>query len=385
MKTKIAYVINHSAFFYSHIFPIAKVVRKKNYKIELFCGLASSKEMNIHANKKLRKNNVKISESLFRSSGVNILNEIRGLIQLIKSLKKYKPDIIHCATPKGILFGGLAALYLDVKSLLIFNSGMGFLFSNKLNFFYKIIKLTYMITLKTFVMKHKNKMIIVENKDDYNFLKKEYKLKTKELTFIKGSGIDLKKYKYIKKNNSKIVLLPARIVKEKGIEEFIIAAKSLKKKYPNWKFLIAGTIDYQKKSKYNIDKLNLLNDNNQVTFLGYVRNMINIYNKTAIVCLPSYREGFSKTLQEAAAKGLPIVTTNVVGCKDAIISNYTGLLCKARSSKSLEAKLKILITNKKKRLKFGYNARKLAEKEFSIKNVINKNYFIYDKLIQNEK
>ena len=100
-----------------------------------------------------------------------------------------------------------------------------------------------------------------------------------------------------------------------------------------WGFLIAGAIDYQKKSKYNISKLNLLNDNYQVTFLGYVSNMINIYNKTAIVCLPSYREGFSKTLQEAAAKGLPIITTDVVGCKDAIIPGYTGLICKPKSSK----------------------------------------------------
>ena len=76
-----------------------------------------------------------------------------------------------------------------------------------------------------------------------------------------------------------------------------------------------------------------MNDNYQVTFLGYVSNMINIYNKTAIVCLPSYREGFSKTLQEAAAKGLPIITTDVVGCKDAIIPGYTGLICKPKSSK----------------------------------------------------
>lgn len=385
MKKKIAYVINHSAFFYSHIYEIANSARKKNYDIKLFCGEASSKQMNIYANRNLKKKNVRISTSSFRSSGVNMIDETRGLIQLVKSIKKFKPDMIYCATPKGILFGGLACKFLGVRSLVIFNSGMGFLFSNKLNLFYKFVRLFYIFLLKKFIMSHQNKMIIVENKDDYNFLKKKYNLKNKEISLIKGSGINIKKFKYRKINNSKIVLLPARVIKEKGIEEFILAAQSLKKKYTDWKFLIAGAIDYEKKSQFNIDKLKLLNKNNQVKFLGYVPNMSKIYNSTSIVCLPSYREGFSKTLQEAAAKGIPVVTTNVVGCKDAIIPGKTGYLCKPKNYKSLKIKLEKLIKDKSKRFYFGLNGRKLAKKEFSLQNVINKNLFIYDKLINNEK
>ncbi len=234
-------------------------------------------------------------------------------------------------------------------------------------------------------MNHQNKMIIVENKDDYNFLKNKYNLKNKELTLIKGSGVNIKKLKYRNKNNFKNVLLPARVIKEKGIEEFILAAKSLREKYKDWKFFIAGTIDYEKKSRFNIKKLNILNKNKQVIFLGYVTNMNKIYNYTSIVCLPSYREGFSKTLQEAAAMGIPVVTTNVIGCKDSIIPGETGLLCKPKNFKSLEKKLEILIKDRKKRIKFGFNGRKLAKKEFNLQNVINKNIYLYDKLINNEK
>ena len=187
------------------------------------------------------------------------------------------------------------------------------------------------------------------------------------------------------KNNFKSVLLPARVIKEKGIEEFIIASKKLKKKYPEWRFQIAGTIDYEKDSKYSYEKLNLLNNEKQVEFLGYIKNMIKVYERTSIVCLPSYREGFSKTLQEAAAIGLPIVTTRVTGCKDAIIPGKTGLLCNSKDSASLRKALQILILDKKKRLKFGLNGRKLAEKEFNLNKVINTNIFIYDKLVSNEK
>ena len=253
---------------------------------------------------------------------------------------------------------------------------MGFLFSKNSNRLFNLIKWAYIFILKKVVMKHKNKKIIVENKHDYIFLKKNYALKDSEMKLIKGSGVYLTKFKFKKKNNSKNVLLPARVIKEKGIEEFILAAVSLKK-YPEWNFIVAGTLDYKKQSSLNMNKIKKLNKGNVVKFLGYVKNMEKIYNNSAIVCLPSYREGFSRTLQEAAAKGLPIVTTNVVGCKDSIIANVTGLLCKAQNSKSLEKKLSILISDKKKRKDFGIKGRILAEKEFCLKNVIETNISVY--------
>ncbi len=386
MKKKIAYIINHSAFFYSHIYVIANQARKKNYNVKLFCGEAGSKDMDDYANKKLADHKIKISKHSFKSSGVNIFSELKGFVQLLISVKNFQPDIIHCATPKGILFGGFVCKLIKVRSLVIFNSGMGYLFSNKLNLFYKLIKFFYINFLKIFIMSHENKKVIVENKYDYFLLKKNYNLIDNELNLINGSGINLNKLKYKKeKKNTKIVLFPARVIKEKGIEEFIYAAKLLKKKYPDWKFIVAGAIDYDKNSNYSINKLKNLNYKNQVKFLGYVKNMNSLYQKTSIVCLPSYREGFSRTLQEAAAFGIPIVTSDAIGCRDAIIPGKTGLLCKPRNYKSLQSKLENLILNKNKRLKFGLNGRKLAEKEFNLKKVLNTNISIYEKLIRNEK
>ena len=232
-------------------------------------------------------------------------------------------------------------------------------------------------------MTHKNKIIVVENRDDYFFLKKKYDLKPKEIKLIKGAGVDLEKYNIIKNNKSKNVLLPARVIREKGIEEFITASISLKEKYPNWNFIVAGALDYNKQSSLKLETIKKLNKRNVVKFLGYVKNMRRVYADCSIVCLPSYREGFSRTLQEAAAKGLPIVTTNVTGCRDAIIPNVTGLLCKPRNALSLEKKLSVLISNKAKRKYLGLNGRKLAKNQFSLKNVIASNLNIYNFLIKN--
>ena len=121
--------------------------------------------------KKIKQKKISIIEN--RISVIeHILNEFKGLLETIKSIKKYKPDIIHCASPKGIIFGGLISKILKIKSLVIFNSGMGFLFSNNSNFLFFFIRYVYIFILKKFVMKHKNKIIVVENRDDYFFLKK---------------------------------------------------------------------------------------------------------------------------------------------------------------------------------------------------------------------
>ena len=385
MKEKIAYIINHSSFFCSHIIDIAIQARINNYDIKLFCGQDASKKMEQFAKIKLKKKKILAKKNISKSASVNIIREIIGFYQLYKSIKEYKPDVIHCASPKSIIFGGLVCRFLNVRSLVIFNSGMGFLFSNKINVMFMFIKWGYIFLLKNYVMKHSNKKIIVENKDDYFFLKNTYKLKKKEIELIKGSGVDLKKYRFKKKNNSKLVILPARVIKEKGIEEFIMAAISLNKIFPDWKFAVVGTVDYEKQSRLNINRVKFLNKNNIVKFLGHVKDMHKLYEKAEIVCLPSYREGFSRTLQEAAATGTPIVTTNVVGCKDAIIPNKTGLLCKPKDYNSLRKKIAILINDKKKRLIFGVNGRKLAEKEFGLRSVVRKNINNYANLINNKR
>lgn len=381
---KIAYIINHIDFFESHILPIT-IKAKEKFKVKLFCGKSASLEMQKNSLKSLKKNKIQVVEKNFSSSSVNFIKEFFNLISLIYSVNKYKPDIIHCATPKGILLGGLVSFFLNVKSLIIFNSGMGFMFSNNLNFLQLLAKKTYFFFLKNIIMKHPNKKIIVENIDDYKFLKKIFLLNNKEIDLLNGSGVDLNKFKKININKNKTVLLPARVLKEKGIREFVLASSKLKRKYPKWNFLIAGTLDYKKQSGFTDKELSLFQKNKSVEFLGYVKDILKLYKKTAIVCLPSYREGLSRSLQEAAALGIPVVTTDAIGCKDAIIPNKTGLLCKVKNSLSLEKKLEILINNYKKRINYAKNGRLFAEKNFSLKKILDKNLEIYDYLVSNEK
>lgn len=383
-KKKVAYVINHASFFLSHILPVV-VKLKHKFEIKLFHGLHGSKKMELHAYKEIKKYRISTSNFKLSPSGLNIFLDFIALISLIRAMLNYKPDIIHCATPKGILYGGIVSRLLKIKSLVIFNTGMGFLFSNKLNLYEKIIKYIYVFTLRHFILKHRNKKIIIENNDDIKFFKKNFKIKNNEIEYIKGAGVDLYKLKSNYKKSSKLVLLPSRVIKEKGISEFAYASINLKKHFPTWRFCVAGALDYNKKSSYTKKEFYNLMKIKEVKFLGYVKNMRDLYKKSAIVCLPSYREGFSKVFQEAASMGIPIVTTNAIGCKDSIIPGKTGLLSIKKNFKSLEKNIKFLIENKNIRIKYSKNARKFATQNFDIKKVISKNIKIYKTLINNEK
>ena len=140
MKNKISFVVNNQSFFTSHLLPIAIAAKKKGFKIKLFCGVDES-IMGKNSLKILKKNNIKFQIFNFHSASLNIYSEFLSLINLYFSVKKFSPDIIHCATHKGVLYGGLISLLTPVKGVIYFISGMGFLFSNKLNKREKIFKL----------------------------------------------------------------------------------------------------------------------------------------------------------------------------------------------------------------------------------------------------
>ena len=376
---KVVYIINHISFFISHILPIAKQA-KKNYKIFVIFGEPASLEMEKIAMKTFKKYKIGYKKISYSSSNINIVIELLKLIKVFFVIKRIKPDIIHAVGNKAILFGGIVSRILSIQGLVIFVTGMGFLYSNKLNFKEIFIK-KIIFFIKKFIFKHKNKIIVVENFDDYKFFLKKFCLKKDDITLIKGAGVNLKKFKKINNNNNKQISLFARVIEEKGIKEFISASIILKKKYPNWKFVVAGALDYKKNSLLDKNIIEKLNKKKTTEFIGYQHDVMSVYKKTSIVCLPSYREGLPKCLLEASALGLPIVTTNVIGCRDAIINKKTGLLAKVKNVNSLVSKLSFLIKNKNIRSKYGKNGRDFAIKNFDLNIVIKKNLDIYSNLI----
>ena len=373
-KKKVAYIINHLSFFASHILPLALEAKRKKYEIKIFCGNGGSKEMEIEAIKKLIKHKINFNNIGFFPGEKNIFFEFKFLVKFILELKKYNPDIIHGISLKGVLYGCIYSRIFKVKKLIFFITGLGHFFTNKLKLYEKFLKYIILFIIK-FSLKSKNALLILENQTDKNYFLNKLKIQKSKIIIFDGAGVDLKKFNFNEKKE-KIVLFPARILLEKGINEFLESSKILAKKYPNWQFYIAGTLNYRKNQDTPIDVKNSKQKN--IKFMGYQKQIQRLFNKSAIVCLPSYREGFPKSLIEGSASGCAIVTTNVVGCRDAVINNYNGFLCKPQNVKSLVNQLNILIKYKKIREKFAKNSRKLAMSKYDVKIFVRKNLINYN-------
>ena len=170
-------------------------------------------------------------------------------------------------------------------------------------------------------------------------------------------------------------------MRDKGIYEFVSAARLLQKRGVKARFCLAGELDTNNPTSINVENLNVLKNDKTIEILGYQKNIPSLYSKSHIICLPSYREGLPKSLLEAAAASRAIVTTNVPGCREAIIPGKTGLLVPVKDEKKLADALQWLIEHPIERIAMGKAGRKFAEKEFPIEKIVEKHLNIYDELL----
>ncbi len=384
-KTTILYIVNHVAFFVSHRLPIALAAQDEGFDVSLITGQAGSPSMEFLAMEKLSETRLCHDRVSFSSGRINLVADLIGLIQLIKKMTKIQPEIVHCISPKGIIYGGFAARLTKTKNLVLAISGMGFAFTQGRssikfrNFISKLYKLVFI-----FILEHPNVRVIVQNSDDRHAINK-MGLDLNKILLIPGSGVNLKKLIDIEiESKAPIILLPARMLWDKGVGEFIEAARQLKTLMPEWRFILAGAADYQNPTRIPVEFLETLNAEQRIEWVGHVNDMTPYFAQASIVCLPSYREGMPKCLLEGAAAGCAIITTDVVGCREALLPNVSGLLVPSHDSQALKNALYLLMNDRGLRERFGYSGRRLAIDKFSIDTVIKSTLSIYRDFLKHE-
>ena len=387
MNKNLVFVVNNAAFFVSHRLPIAIHAKKVGYQVSLVTGHSGSDTLEKSALQILHDQEIKHYKVAFRSAGMNVFIEIYGLMQLIFVLLKLKPAIVHCASPKGVLYGGIAARLANTPSLVLAITGMGYGFTNtkdKKDAIRRSIVKRLFLVLLNFIYKHKNKKIIVQNLDDKALAEDHHFVNNTDVILIKGSGVNLNNYRNISlSSKEKLIVLPARMLQDKGIIEFYMTAKQLKIQGCEWRFVLAGTADYKNPSSIHKDVIEAWVLEGIVEWLGHVDDMPALYKKASVVCLPSYREGMSKALLEASAAGCAIITTDVIGCRESIVPGFNGDLAEAKSVDSLIFSIKTLIDNPERIRRYGINSQKLAEDLYDINMVIDKTMSIYVELNSN--
>ncbi|MDB9766691.1 glycosyltransferase family 4 protein [Amylibacter sp.] len=378
---KIIYIVNNAAFFCSHRLPIAIAARERGDEVELITGLPGSKIMEELAFETLKKNKIGHEVIPMNSDGVNPFIQLYSFIKLLIIILRKKPDLIHCVSPKAIIFGGLCGYICRVPSMVLAVSGMGFIYSsNKKTYLLNFLRIIFRFIFNM-ISKHKNLKIIVQNKDDRAFISKTSGIRIENIMLIHGSGVHINNFSSItpaKKEN--IILFPARLMKDKGICEFVNAAKLIKLKNTDWRFVLVGTLDYKNPSSISQNQIKDWIAEGCVEWWGFKENMNEIYEQVSIVCLPSYREGLPKVLLEAAAAKCATITTNVPGCRDAIIDGKTGDLIPVRNSKELANCILRLINDPNRIKKYGKAGSKLIREKFNVDCVVSQHLKLYNDL-----
>ena len=312
--------------------------------------------------------------------GINPIEDIKTLYYLWKFFREEKPDIVHLVAIKPYLYGGLISRITGVPALVSAVSGLGTIFVSKKYKHLLVRKLLYY--LYRFSFNHFNQKVIFQNKYDFELLVKWGVLDSSKAKLIKGSGVNLKNFtKFEEPRGTPVVCFAARLLKDKGIFDFVSAAKIIIDRGVRARFIIAGELDNKNPTALTFDEFNILKKKDFVEIVGYNNDISTLYADSNIICLPSYREGLPKSLVEAAAASRAVVTTNVPGCRDAIIPNITGLLVPVKNPEKLADALQLLIENPKKRFAMGKAGRKLAEKEFPIQKIVKYHIDIYQSLL----
>jgi len=373
---KVLILVNDLSSFVSNRLPIAEKLISKQFKVYIAYGELGGADL-----KKLKDKGLKTFHVQMRRGGVNILEDIKSFYFIWKLIRNLCPDILHLVTIKPYLYGGVISRILNVPCVVSAVAGLGSVFIQQ-NLKSKFLRIL-LYPLYIFAFGHPNQYIILQNKDDKKFLLKWGVIKPNKICLIPGSGVKLENFvKLTEYKTLPRVCFVGRLIKEKGIYDFISAAKLLKKRDIKAKFLVAGNKDLKNPSGLNNENLKKIKTEGFVKLLGYQKNIPILYSKSHIICLPSYREGMPKALIDAAAASRAIVTTNVPGCRQSIIPNVSGLLVPIKSPRKLADAIQWLIENPVKRINMGKNGRKLAKKKFEINKIVKLHLDIYLKLLK---
>lgn len=373
-RVKLLFVVNIPEFFLSHRLPIAEAARDAGYEVHIATGPGE-------ASKRIVELGFNHHELPLSRSGRNPLEEIRFVWALRKLLRQIHPDIVHFVTIKPVLYGGIVSRLMRVPAVVAAISGLGTLYVSTSNG--QALVRRGVTFLYRFALGHKNIKILCQNPDDLNMVMRVGSLRHEQTELIRGSGVELARYPVMPEPTGvPVVTFAARLLKDKGVMEFINAIRLLKLSNLEARFWLVGSPDPDNISSITQREVSVWQNEGLIESFGYREDIADIFAKSNIVVLPSYREGLPKVLIEAAACGRAIITTDVPGCRDAISPGESGLLVPLRDAPALANAIKSLIDDPIRRSNMGKAGRDLAEREFRIETVIGQHLTIYQQLSQ---
>lgn len=370
---KLLFLQTQDYTFWSHRLPFARAALAAGYEVVVAANVDAHGE-------RLREEGFRVRHLPWKRSGLNPLRELALLWKVWRLYAEERPDVVHQVTAKPILYGTFAAALCGVPAVVNTFTGLGFVFISE-GLKARALRAAVGAALRL-ALSRRGSRTIFQNKDDLALFVDGGLIPARRAALIRGSGVDVWEFgPKPEPEGIPLVVLPARMLWDKGVGEFVEAARLLAARGARARFALVGEADSENPAAVPAARLEAWKEEGAVEWWGLRSDMSEVYALSSVVCLPSYREGLPKALMEAAACGRALVAADVPGCREVVEHEKTGLLVPVRDAAALADALERLIRDAALRRSLGAAARKLAVSAFAEELVVKQTLQVYRDLL----
>lgn len=375
---KVFFLVTEDWYFWSHRLPLAREAKARGFDVGVLTRVAEYEG-------KLLAEGFRIFPIGLRRERMNPVAELRAIAEIYTIYQCERPAIVHQVGVKPVIYGSIAARLAGVRHVVNALGGLGYVFSSgsaRARILRPLVR-----TLLPYLVNRSGSQLILQTEQDRKILE-ESGVDPRHVVVIRGAGVDMRLFRPVPESASAeaLVVLPARMLWDKGVGDFVTACELLRARGVRGRFALVGAPDAGNPASIEVARLNAWSQTGVVEWWGRADDMPAVLGKASVVCLPTvYGEGVPKVLIEAAAAGRAIVTTNLSGCRDVVRDWDNGLLVPPHNPEALADALQRLIEDPSMRRRMGERGRAIAESGFAVEHVVEQTFEVYERLLMKSK
>lgn len=379
MARRLLIIVQEALFFTTHRLPVGLAMLERGWEVHV----AGPADPDVAA--RLEGMGFRFHAVPLTRGGVNPAAELALLLALVRLLLRLRPRLLHLVSIKPVIWGGIAARLVGVPAVVHAITGLGFLFIRQGGRAAAMRRL--LLPLYRYALGHRNGVVIFQNPDDLEIFREQKLLRGSRWRMIRGCGVNMDVFPCqpeppLAEGTLPVVMFPARLLGDKGVNEFVDAARQLKAAGVAARFVLVGRRDPDNPTDVGQARLEAWQAEKVIEYWGYSDNMPAILVQAHVIVLPSYREGLPRGLIEAAATGRAIVTTDAPGCREIVRHEENGLLVPVGDAGATAAAIRRLLEDVPLRQDMAAHGRAIAETEFSVDSFVRDSLQAYDQALQ---
>jgi glycosyltransferase involved in cell wall biosynthesis len=373
-RPRILFLVTEDWYFCLHWIGLAQAARDAGFEVSLAMRVQEH-------GPEIRRQGFKLfSINLLRRS-VNPIREFLAVVELARLYRAEKPDLVYHVAVKPILYGSIAARLAGIPFVMNVFAGLGYAYASE-ELRARLLRLCLKFGLSA-ACRSAGSIAVFQNDEDQAELVGDHIVRQSQTRIIRGTGVDTDRFRPTSEESQEpIILLPCRMLWDKGVGEFVEAARLVGRMKSRARFVLVGRCDEENPASIQPEQLHQWQEQEVIEWWGHRSDMPAVFGNAAVVVLPSYREGLPVSLLEAGACGKPIIATDVPGCREVVRHRVNGLLIPPKNAIALADAIVLLLENPELRHELGCRGREIVVKEFSSTIVIRQTLALYHELLQ---